>query len=97
MTSDYNISEISSTLNGQLRRIRLWCQPIPDVPYPPEELIASGYKARKERHPEQATEIFSEAVQLSRKAADTSLLASSLVGLGQIECDPAKVDVSLQY
>lgn len=65
--------------------------------YTPEELIASGYKARKERHPNQAREIFSEAVRLSRKAADSSLLASSLVGLGQIERDLANLDVSLQH
>jgi tetratricopeptide (TPR) repeat protein len=70
---------------------------MPTVPYTPEELIASGYKLRKERRPEEAHEIFSEAVQLSRKAINPALLASSLVGLGQIERDLKNSDAALQH
>jgi len=62
-----------------------------------EELIASGYKARKERQPEQAKEIFSEAVRLSRNAADPLLLAGSLTGLGQIERDLDNNIAALQH
>lgn len=62
-----------------------------------EELIASGYKARKERLPEQAKAVFSEAVRLSRKAADPLLLASSLTGLGQIERDLDNNNAALQH
>ena len=62
-----------------------------------EELIASGYKARKDRRIEQAKEIFSEAVRLSRNAADRLLLASSLTGLGQIERDLDSNSVALQH
>jgi tetratricopeptide (TPR) repeat protein len=67
------------------------------VPATAEELIASGYKARKEHRPEQAKEIFSDAVRLSRKAADSTLLASSLVGLGQTERDLNHTDLALQH
>jgi len=67
------------------------------VPDTPAELIASGYKARKEHRPEQAKEIFSEAVRLSRTAADSALLASSLVALGQIERDLNHIDLALQH
>ena len=62
-----------------------------------EELIASGYEARKERRPEQAKEVFAEAVRLSRKAADPLLLASSLTGLGQIERDLDNNNAALQH
>jgi len=62
-----------------------------------EELIASGYKARKERRTEQAKEIFSEAVRLSRNAADPLLLASALTGLGQIERDRDNNNAALQH
>ena len=62
-----------------------------------EELIASGYKARKERRPEQAKEAFSEAVRLSREAAHPLLLANSLTGLGQIERDLDNKNAALQH
>ena len=62
-----------------------------------EELIASGYKARKGHRPEQAKEVFSEAVRLSRKTADALLLASSLTGLGQIERDLDHNDAAVQH
>ena len=62
-----------------------------------EELIASGYKGRKEGLPERAKEVFSEAVRLSRKAADRLLLASSLIGLGQIERDLDNKNAALQH
>ena len=62
-----------------------------------EELIASGYKARKGHRPEQAKEVFSEAVRLSRKTAAPLLLASSLTGLGQIERDLDHNDAAVQH
>jgi tetratricopeptide (TPR) repeat protein len=62
-----------------------------------EELIASGYEARKERRPEQAKEIFSKAVRLSRNAADPLLVASALTGLGQIERDLDNNNAALQH
>ena len=65
--------------------------------YTPEELILSGYKARKAGRPEQAKEIFSQAVRWSRQVADSALLASSLVGLGQIERDLNHTDVALRH
>lgn len=68
------------------------------MPYTtPNELIASGYIARRERRLEQARELFTEAVRLSRKTADSSLLASSLIGLGQMERDLAHSDASVQH
>jgi tetratricopeptide (TPR) repeat protein len=70
---------------------------MPTVPNTPEKLIASGYKLRKELRPEEAHEIFLEAVRLSRKAVDPALLASSLIGLGQIERDLKNSHAALQY
>ena len=62
-----------------------------------EDLIASGYEARKDRRPEQAKEIFREAVRLSRNSADPMLLASSLTGLGQIERDLDNNNAALEH
>ncbi|HKV78897.1 MAG TPA: tetratricopeptide repeat protein [Candidatus Sulfotelmatobacter sp.] len=53
--------------------------------------------ARQERRTERASQTFSEAVRLSRKAADPSLLASSLIGLGQTERDLNNNHAALQH
>src|ERR1700751_6138903 len=55
----------------------------------PDELIASGYQARREGRLEAAKKFFSESVVLCRASGsnDPPLLASSLAGLGQIERD----------
>jgi tetratricopeptide (TPR) repeat protein len=53
--------------------------------------------ARKQGHPEQAKETFSEAIRLSRGAGDPLLLASALTGLGQIERDLDHELVAVQH
>src|SRR5215470_8253859 len=62
-----------------------------------DELIALGYQARKEGRLQQAREIFTEAVGLCRSGADQSALASSLVGLGQIERDFKNNRAAIQH
>ena len=63
----------------------------------PDELIAMGYKARRESRLSEARQIFSDAVALCRKAADQPLLAASLAGLGQIERDSKNNAKALQH
>ena len=55
----------------------------------PDQLIAMGYQARRDHRPEDAKRFFSEAVERCRASGsgDGSLLASALIGLGQIERD----------
>jgi tetratricopeptide (TPR) repeat protein len=62
----------------------------------PEELIRSGYQARREGRLAEAREIFSQAVELCRRNTDQHSLASSLVGLGQIERDLKNAQAALQ-
>jgi tetratricopeptide (TPR) repeat protein len=52
-----------------------------------DALIAQGYAARKEHHPEHAKLCFTEAITLSKTTNDRSALARALAGLGQIERD----------
>lgn len=63
----------------------------------PNELIPLGYQARREGRLAEAREIFSEAVRLSREAANPSALAASLTGLGQIERDLKNRSAALQH
>jgi tetratricopeptide (TPR) repeat protein len=60
------------------------------------ELIAMGYRARKEGQPHEGRKIFSEAVRLAREAGDRVGLAGSLAGLGQIERDLRSTDAALR-
>jgi tetratricopeptide (TPR) repeat protein len=52
-----------------------------------EALIAQGYAARKDLHPEEAKRHFAEAITLSQSTNDRGALARALSGLGQIERD----------
>jgi len=56
-----------------------------------------GYQARRDGRLTEAWEIFSESVALCRGADDQQLLASSLVGLGQIERDLGKSEAATQH
>ncbi|HTS34656.1 MAG TPA: tetratricopeptide repeat protein [Candidatus Solibacter sp.] len=62
----------------------------------PETLIPLGYQARRESRLDEARQIFSESVRLSREAANPTALAASLAGLGQIERDLKNNLVALQ-
>jgi tetratricopeptide (TPR) repeat protein len=68
---------------------------VADMQGTPNELITLGYQARKEGRPKEARKIFTESVRLSREAANPSLLAASLTGLGQIERDLKNNGVAL--
>jgi tetratricopeptide (TPR) repeat protein len=65
----------------------------------PNELITLGYQARREGRLEDARRFFAEAVELCRaaRAGDASLLASALMGLGQIERDLKNRDAALEH
>ena len=63
----------------------------------PDELIPLGYQARREGRLQDAREIFSESVRLSREAANPPALAASLTGLGQIERDLNNRTTALQH
>ena len=65
--------------------------------YTPEDLIRQGYQSRREGRLTEAREIFSESVGLCRGADDQQWLASSLVGLGQIERDLRNTEVALRH
>jgi len=66
-------------------------------PDTPDELIRSGYQARRDKKTPQAKEIFSRAVALCREGSDPSALAASLAGLGQIERDLRNSRAATQY
>ncbi|MBZ5687915.1 MAG: tetratricopeptide repeat protein [Acidobacteriia bacterium] len=63
----------------------------------PDDLIRLGYQARREKRLADAKRIFLESVELCREAANQSLLAGSLVGLGQIERDLKDTRAALQH
>jgi tetratricopeptide (TPR) repeat protein len=63
----------------------------------PDELIRSGYQARREGRLADARAVFSESVDLCRAGRDQRLLANSLVGLGQIERDLKNTAAALQH
>lgn len=54
---------------------------------PPDILITQGYEARREHRSADAKRIFTEAIDLCRKADDPRGLARALSGLAQIERD----------
>src|ERR1051325_3598995 len=62
----------------------------------PHELIALGYRARRDGRLQQAKEIFFKSVALCRKRSDPEALARSLAGLGQIERDLNNTSVAIQ-
>ena len=53
----------------------------------PEALIEEGYKARRAGRPEEARQLFREAVELCRAAGNPEPLSRALKGLGQMERD----------
>lgn len=61
-----------------------------------ERLIEAGYKARRDGELSCAKEKFSQATALSRTSSETSLLASSLAGLAQIERDLKNLPGAIQ-
>jgi tetratricopeptide (TPR) repeat protein len=63
----------------------------------PDELVALGYQARREKRLQDAKNLFSESVALSRQTDDQPALASSLVGLGQIEHDLNNLRAAAQH
>jgi tetratricopeptide (TPR) repeat protein len=67
------------------------------MPATPDELIRSGYQARREGRLTDARAVFSESVRLSRAKPDQQWLASSLAGLGQIERDLKNTESALQH
>jgi len=67
------------------------------MPNTPDSLMTSGYQARREGLPGDAREFFSEAVRLSREAANQEALARSLTGLGQIERDLKNSPAALRH
>ncbi len=66
------------------------------VTYRADELIRSGYEARQEGRLDAARQRFSDSVQLCRADGNSSLLASSLAGLGQIERDLKNREAALR-
>jgi len=56
-----------------------------------------GYQARRESRLPRARQVFGEAVALCRETNNQSLLASSLIGLGQIERDLKNHEAALQH
>ena len=62
----------------------------------PDSLTTLGYQARREERLRDASDLFSEAVRLSREASDQEALARSLTGLGQIERDLGKSSAALR-
>jgi tetratricopeptide (TPR) repeat protein len=63
----------------------------------PEELVASGYQARRQGRLQDAKTSFTQAVELCREADDRPLLASALTGLGQIERDLKNRGAALEH
>jgi tetratricopeptide (TPR) repeat protein len=63
----------------------------------PGALIRLGHEARSEKRLEDAKQLFAEAVELCRGAADQPMLASALTGLGQIERDLRNNAAALQH
>jgi tetratricopeptide (TPR) repeat protein len=63
----------------------------------PEALIAAGYGTRREGRPNEAKELFSDAVTLCQASGDQTMLAKALTGLGQIERDLKNTQESLRY
>lgn len=62
-----------------------------------DELVASGYQARKNGRSQDAKAFFSQAVELCREADDKPLLARALSGLGQIERDLQNRGVAIEH
>ena len=50
-------------------------------------LLRRGYEARREHRPDDAKQLFAEAIEWCRKADDLEGLAQAFAGLGQIERD----------
>src|ERR1051326_2074817 len=68
------------------------------MPNTPNDLIAAGYLARRQGRPQQAKEAFVESVGWCRGRTDqVLLLASALVGLGQVERDLKNERLALQH
>ena len=62
-----------------------------------EELLAVGYRGRREHRPADARQSFAAAVEASREAGNPRLLAVSLAGLGQIERDLGNPVIAAQH
>src|SRR5215467_13621045 len=63
----------------------------------PEELIQLGYQCRREGRLREAKRRFAESVELCRGGTDPTLLAGSLIGLGQIERDLKNNEAAVQH
>lgn len=62
-----------------------------------DDLIRLGYQARREGRLAEARELFSESVRTCRENDDWDALASSIVGLGQIERDLRDTEAAIQH
>jgi tetratricopeptide (TPR) repeat protein len=60
-----------------------------------EDLIAAGYRARREQRPDDAEAAFAEAARLAEETGDRLLLARALTGMGQMARDAGRVQDAL--
>jgi tetratricopeptide (TPR) repeat protein len=62
-----------------------------------EDLIALGYRARREQRPDDAEAAFAEAARLAEEAGDRLPLARALTGVGQMARDAGRVEIALAH